>query len=205
MNLIDILALVLIMITLALVPGASTVLVVARSATSGFANGAAATAGIVVGDFVFLTAAVLGMAALAEMMGNLFMLVRILAGVCLIWMGIDLLRSAPPENRVITETSVSNLGSSFLAGLLITLGDIKAILFYASLLPVFLDMNSLRAYDVALVYLVTLFAVGGVKLGYAYAAKTLFSHTGRSAMGRVARGAAGSLMAGAGTFLIVKT
>jgi threonine/homoserine/homoserine lactone efflux protein len=204
MNLIDILALVLLMITLALVPGASTVLVVARSATNGFANGAAATAGIVLGDFVFLTVAVLGMAALAEMMGSLFMLVRILAGACLIWMGINLLRSAPPENRVITETSVSNLGSSFLAGLLITLGDIKAILFYASLLPVFLDMNSLRAYDVASVYLVTLATVGGIKLGYAYAAKTLFLH-GRSAMGRVARGAAGSLLAGAGTFLIIKT
>jgi len=205
MNLIDIITLVLIMITLAVVPGASTILVVARSAASGFANGAAATAGIVLGDFIFLTAAVLGMAALSGMMGSLFMLVRILAGACLIWMGINLLRSTPQENPVITETSVSHPGSSFLAGLLITLGDIKAILFYASLLPVFLDMNSLRAYDVALVYLVTLFAVGGVKLGYAYAAKTLFSYTGRSAMGRIARISAGSLMAGTGTCLIVKT
>ena len=205
MNLIDVLALFLIMVTLAMIPSASVALVVGRSAIAGFAGGAAVVAGIVLGDFVFLTGAILGMAALAEMMGGLFMAVRILGGGYLIWMGIRLLRSRPENGMRINSATASSLVAGFMAGLLITLGDIKAILFYASLLPVFIDMNSLRAYDIAMIYLVTLVTVSGVKLIYAYAAQTLVMHSGGTAMGRLAQRAAGGLMMGTGIYIVVKT
>jgi threonine/homoserine/homoserine lactone efflux protein len=61
--------------------------------------------------------------------------------------------------------------SSFVAGLLITLGDQKAVLFYLGFLPAFLDLSVFTTSDIVLVVAVTVVAVGGVKLAYAYAAE----------------------------------
>lgn len=68
----SLLALFLVMIALAVVPSTSVALVVTRSATRGFQSGAAAAAGIVVGDLIFLGLAMLGMAALAHSLGSIF-------------------------------------------------------------------------------------------------------------------------------------
>ncbi|WP_218140385.1 LysE family translocator, partial [Ectothiorhodospira marina] len=89
MSLLEILALFGAMAVLALVPSTSVALVVARSSSAGFSNGCAVTAGIVVGDLAFVFLAVLGMAALAEVVGSFFLILRYLAGAYLIWFGIS--------------------------------------------------------------------------------------------------------------------
>ena len=61
----------------------------------------------------------------------------------------------------------SSLFSSFLTGLVITLGDQKATLFYLEFLPVFLDISKISYWDTIAVILVAAVAVGGVKLIYA--------------------------------------
>lgn len=93
MSLIDIVVLFAVLAALALVPSASVALVVVRSSTAGFLNGCAVAAGIVIGDLIFVLLAVIGMAALAEVMGSLFMILRYVAGAYLIWFGINLLRA----------------------------------------------------------------------------------------------------------------
>ncbi len=87
MSLLEMLVLLVVMAILALVPNTSVALVVARSSTAGFLNGAAVAAGIVLGDLVFVFLAVLGMAALAEVMGGLFLILRYAAGGYLSWIG----------------------------------------------------------------------------------------------------------------------
>ena len=188
---------------LAAVPSASVALVVTRSASSGLPNGLTAAAGIVAGDLVFAILALLGMTALSETMGALFAAVQCLGGLYLLWFAYRLIR--PGQRSAKSSSSVgSTLAGDFCAGLLLTLGDAKAILFYASLFPAFIDFAALGGADIALVLIVTIIAVGGVKAAYAYAARHVSTRFANRSTLRTARPAAGCLLFAAGAYLLVK-
>ena len=204
MSLLEILALFGAMAVLALVPSTSVALVVARSSSAGFSNGCAVTAGIVVGDLAFVFLAVLGMAALAEVVGSFFLILRCLAGAYLIWLGISLIRSKASLQLEDSGRSASKLSASFLSGLLLTLGDLKAIFFYASLFPAFVDLSTIGIMDIAIIAGITIVTVGGVKLGYAYFSEVVASFVINHRAERAVKVAAGGLMVGAGTYLIAK-
>ena len=205
MNLFATLILFTIMIVLAAVPSCSVALVVTRAATLGIRDGAAVAAGIVVGDLTFAALAIFGMSALAETMGTFFAIVRYIGAAYLIWLGFSLIGSRKSTAVPTTNSGGSTMIASFASGLLLTLGDVKAILFYASLFPTFVDMAHLTVLDIVVIFVVTALTVGGVKLIYAFAAQSIISkfHTQRSH--RHARTLAGSLMIGTGTYIIVKT
>ena len=192
------------MAALALLPSASVALVITRSTTAGLHNGIAVGMGIVLGDLLFVCLAVLGMAAVAEALGGLFVYVRFLAATYLIWFGVALIKRTPMSLRNANNKVSGNLLVSFLSGLLLTLGDIKAIIFYASFLPAFVDLTSLDISDIAVIAGITVVAVGSVKLGYAVAAsrlaRVLISHKSQ----RRTEVAAWSLMIGTGAYLLVK-
>ena len=57
-----------------------------------------------------------------------------------------------------------------MTGLLVTLGDQKAVVFYLGFLPAFIELGTLSHPDIGAVLASAVLAVGGVKLGYAYAA-----------------------------------
>jgi threonine/homoserine/homoserine lactone efflux protein len=88
--------------------------------------------------------------------------------------------------------------------LFVTLGDIKAIVFYASLFPAFIDISALTLPDTALILFVTAMTVGGVKLAYAFAATKVMAISQMLGSGNKARLASSALMVGAGTYLIAK-
>ena len=190
--------------TLALVPSTSVALVVARSSTYGLPSGAAVAAGIIAGDLIFVLLAVLGMSTLAEMIGSFFVVLKYLAGAYLIWFGISLLKAKPSLQMELPGGAVSTLPASFFSGLFLTLGDIKAIFFYASLFPAFVDLATLSAGDMAAIVALTLIAVGGVKLGYAYCAARAASVATKLNAAPAIRVAAGGWMIGAGGYLMVK-
>ncbi|WP_417553389.1 LysE family translocator [Marinomonas fungiae] len=204
MSLVEIIALFFVMVMLSLVPSTSVALVVARSSISGFLNGSAVAAGIVVGDLIFVVLAILGMAALAEVMGSLFLILKYMAGGYLIWLGINFLKSRPTVQDEAAGPSASSLSASFLSGLLLTLGDVKAIFFYASLFPSFVDLAAITTTDIAIIVVLTIVAVGGVKLGYAYSAIRVASFAKGFKGERAVKVAAGGFMVGAGVFLIAK-
>ena len=191
------------MVVLALVPSISVLAVTTRSAASGFIHGVSTTAGIVVGDVFFIILAIFGLSVLADTLGSLFVLVNYLGGTYLIWLGITLWRSRPEavEEGGVTESS---LWSSFLAGLFITLGDQKAILFYLVFFPAFVDLSALSYLDAGLIILIAIIAVGGVKLAYAFMAdraRLLFKRS--DAIKRI-NIAAGTIMIAVGMFLLAK-
>lgn len=157
------------MTLLALVPSVSVLAVSARAASAGFRHGVYVTLGIVAGDTVFIVLAIFGLHLLAEAMGDSFVFIKYLGGAYLIWLGIRLWRSSAGETAAQTQTDTSAT-SSFMTGLLITLGDQKAILFYLGFFPAFMDLKTLTVLDALVVILIAAVAVGGVKLGYAYAA-----------------------------------
>lgn len=206
MNVIEIISLFGIMVVLAALPSASVVLVVARSATSGVSNGIAVAAGIVAGDLIFVLLAILSLSVVAETMGSLFMIIKYLGGCYLLWLGISLLTSQ--SKTTITANKFEqkcSLIASFLAGLFLTLGDIKAIIFYVSLLPMFIDLSILQTQDILTILFLTITSVGGVKVFYALSAIKVADYARELKFEHAARKTAGGFMLGAGTYLIVKT
>lgn len=154
---------------LALTPSMSVLAVTANAGGAGFVPGAFTALGIVTGDLVFIFFAIFGLALLAENFENFFSLLKYAGGLYLIWLGISLWRSKRKGMKSAPATGPS-LMSSFMAGLLITISDQKAILFYLGFFPAFLDLATLTPLDIGLVAALSTVAVGGVKLGYAYAA-----------------------------------
>jgi len=169
LDLVTIAALFGAMTLLALTPSMSVFAVTANAARGGFVPGAFTALGIVLGDLVFIFFAIFGLALLAENFGNLFFLLKYAGGLYLIWLGVSLWRSRRKEMKEVVTTA-SSLMNSFMTGLLITISDQKALLFYLGFFPAFLDLAALTALDIGLVALLSAVAVGGVKLGYAYTA-----------------------------------
>lgn len=199
----NVLALFGAMFVLALLPSPSVFAVVARSLSSGFSCGLAMAAGIVTGDFAFIIAAVLGLAAIAESMAYLFVAIQYAGGLYLVWLAIQLWRSDPVSTDI-ERSDNSSLLSSFISGLLITLGDYKAIVFYVGFFPAFVDVSSLSIWTIGLTLGIAAIAVGGVKAGYAYLADrarvVLKNPSVRSAMNY----AAAAVLLGTGLFVLAR-
>jgi len=191
------------MAVLAAVPSVSVFAVTARAAALGFAHGLYTTLGIVAGDIIFILVAVLGLAALAETMGGWFFLVRYAGGVYLVFIGIVLWRSKAADCPRDGSTTVERGVASFLAGLFITLGDQKAILFYLGFFPAFVDLASLSILDVGLVILTATITLVGVKLIYAWLAARAGLRLGPQA-GRWMNRLAGGVMIIVGVCLFFK-
>jgi len=160
------------MAILAAIPSTSVFIVSARAAAYGFLHGATTALGIVAGDIIFILIAIFGLALLAETLGDLFIIVKILGALYLSWLGIMLWRTKTVQttNNGLSDTSLT---SSFLSGLLLTLADQKAIFFYLGFFPAFINLATLSMTDASIIILITVLAVGGVKLFYAYIASRM--------------------------------
>ncbi len=164
-------ALFIIMALLAAVPGASVVAISARAAGTGFVHGAVIALGVVAGDLLYILLAILGLTLLVETLGPALSVMNYLGAALLIGLGICLwvttirLQTSRHADRQGGRTS---LLASFMTGLLITLADQKAILFYLGFLPAFIDLATLTPAQVILIMATSGTAVGGVKLVYAW-------------------------------------
>jgi threonine/homoserine/homoserine lactone efflux protein len=206
MNLIEIMTLFGIMVALAVIPSASVALVITRSATLGVTNGIAVSAGIVLGDLIFILLAIFGLSVVAETMGGMFIVIKYLGAVYLLWLGFSLFTSK--SNIAITldkKIDKRNLAASFLAGLFLTLGDIKAIIFYISLFPVFIDVSTLQITDILIIISIMVLGVGGVKVLYAFSAIKVASFAKKYKLENISKKVAAGLMVAAGSWLILKT
>ena len=157
------------MIVLAIVPSVSVLAVTARAAAFGFSHGLFTAIGIVFADILFILVAVYGLALVAEMMGDQFRLIQYIGAAYLIWLGVSLWRA---DARANASNSVhqSSWSSSFMTGLLITLGDQKAILFYLGFFPAFIDLSTMTPADTLVIVIIAIIGVGGAKLVYAFLA-----------------------------------
>ena len=203
LSLTTILALLGTLIVLAVIPSVSVLAVSARAAAFGFTHGMFTALGIVIADIIFILIAVYGLALVAELMGEQFRWIKYLGGIYLIWLGLALWR-AESKTRDSDAVKQSSLGSSFLTGFLIPLGDQKAILFYLGFFPAFIDLNQVTTADTLIIILIAITSVGGAKLVYAYLAdraSLLFKNTRAI---RWINCLAGSVMIAVGVVLLLK-
>ena len=169
MTLTTLLLLFIAMVVLAAVPGPGVLAVAARSMASGFSHGMVTTIGIVTGDFIFIIIAIYGLSAAAETLGSLFSLVSYCGGAYLIWLGCSVWKAKATAYQL-EERDEPSWYANYFSGLLITLSNPKAILFYVGFFPAFLDLSALSNFDVVKIMGVTALAIGGTMLVYAYIA-----------------------------------
>lgn len=204
MSFFEALTLFAVMLSLAALPSSSVALVVAKSVNCGRMSGAFAVAGIVTGDLLFVIMALTGMIVLAEQLGALFAVVKYVGGMYLIYLGMSLLRSRPLYSVNSGDQARSVPVSDFLSGLLLTLGDIKALFFYASLFPALIEMGGIGVTKVLLIIAITAFTVGGVKLIYVLFASSIADRVSGK-LASVSQKVGGALMIGCGSVLMAKT
>ena len=120
--------------------------------------------------------------------------------------GLSLIRSSGKAAGVTLPYEWGGSKFSFLAGAILTLGDIKAILFYAALFPSVVDVTSLTPLDIIAIAAVTVVTVAGVKSIYAVVARSIAGSAAfrASRVVRPAKIVGGSLMVGVGGYLILK-
>ena len=123
-----------ILIFLAL-PGPGTLALLTSTAQGGLRAGAAATAGVIVGDQVLLWLAVAGVAAVLAAHPTWFRLIQVAGAAYLVWVGVQLLLSRSGSALPVRIEP----GRYFRQALLITLLNPKAIVFYMAFFPLFID------------------------------------------------------------------
>ncbi len=174
------LAMFMSMVALATIPGPGTMVVIARSLSQGFSAGIVTSVGIVVGDYVFIVLAILGLAGLAQHYADIFQLIRYAGAFYLVYLGIAILRT--PDRPLSKPTaSLAGYSADFFTGLLTTLSNPKAILFYLSLFPAFLDLAAVDSVDIAIILAITTASVGGVMVFYAWLAVRSGGYLGSTA------------------------
>jgi threonine/homoserine/homoserine lactone efflux protein len=154
----------------------------------------AINAGVVTGDLLFFALAAAGMAAAARSFEDSIAVVKLLGVLYLVWQGVSLWRATP---RVATATGMgheSHFWRNYGAGLLLMFGHVQAMLFYAALMPGFVNLSMLAWSDLALLALMLLVVIGGVNTGYALRAAGARSFFANEAALRAILRVAGTLM-----------
>jgi threonine/homoserine/homoserine lactone efflux protein len=178
-------------------PGPGVFATVGRALAQGLRPTIVFIAGMMTGDLIFLTCAMMGLAVIATQFSEFFHIVRWIGGGYLIYLGI-MYWLAPPTAIEPMSVTRGSAAKSYLSGLLLQFGNPKVILFYLGLLPTFVDLRVLGIADLALLAAIFVAILGSTLFVYALASakvRTLFRS--EHAVRRLNRGA-GTVLIGTG-------
>lgn len=190
------------MIILAVSPGPGVLASVSTAVSKGFKASLLFILGLVFGDIFFFILALVGMSAISKVMGQLFYIIKMVGGIYLIYIGWDIIKHRKDE--IIFNKDKSSKYKTFISALLVTLGNPKAILFYASIVPTIIDINRINLYEVlAIIFIIS--AVSFIVIGtYCYIAilsKTLLFKRKYQQKVNLTSGA---IMISAGSYIMLK-
>lgn len=137
------------------IPGPTILLVVTRALNFGSSVRRATVAGVVLGDLVAMSAAMVGLGALLLASSQLFLALRIVGGAYLVWLGVSLIRSRGSQWRL-GEGGGSGVGLGdgglgdgsvadgvprrvFAEAFAVTATNPKSIAFFVAFVPQFID------------------------------------------------------------------
>ncbi|UTH75620.1 LysE family translocator [Chromobacterium sp. IIBBL 290-4] len=150
----------------AAIPGPGMTALVARSVSGGAVTGFIMLSGLILGDLIYLSIAVFGLAVVAHTYTSIFTLINWAASLYLCLLAWQFWRHKPQAVNIEQKATKRQLASAWFSGLTITLGNPKTIAFYLAILPlvISLDNVSLQIWGMMLVPLtfLVLLAVGAV-------------------------------------------
>jgi threonine/homoserine/homoserine lactone efflux protein len=157
-------------------PGPTIITLVARVLAGGRANNIAFAVGLVIGDIVWLAAAVFGVAALATYAHEVMTVLRYLGAAYLALMAYKMW-TAPAETGPIVASPRNAGWRGALGGLGVAMSNPKTMMFYLALVPNLIDVTTLPLVgfvELAAVITVILGAILAVYIAAAERARRLF-------------------------------
>ena len=192
-------------IIFAVTPGPGVFAILGRALMNGAQSCITLCIGMAISDIVYLILACMGLATIAASYEELFTIIRF-AGAAYLFFLAWKMWNAPVEIELSSvEKNKNDAVLGFIQGFLISASNPKVILFYIAFLPSFIDLTSLSSNDIVLVSLLTFIGLMIGLMAIAYSASTarrqLKSTTAMKRLNRLA----GSIMAGAGAYLISRS
>lgn len=138
-----------------LVPGPGTIAILNATAKNGLGAGFGAVLGTLLGDFIYMVAAVMGLAAVMQANPILFEALQWFGAAYLVWMGIQLLRTRFSNEADAAEPQRSGW-VYFRQACAVSLTNPKVILFFVAFFPLFLRADASGRTLVAMMAHVTL-------------------------------------------------
>lgn len=123
---------------LVITPGPNMMYLVSRSLTQGRLAGLVSLGGIVTGFLVYLVATSIGLSVLFSTVPMLFVVVKLAGAAYLVWLALSMVRGRGSLFRPSRDT-LHSVGRLYAMGLATCLLNPKIALFYAALLPQFVD------------------------------------------------------------------
>lgn len=143
-------------------PGPSTVALVARVLVSGRSDVVPFVVAMLIGELVWLTFAIAGLAAIAERFHAAFLALKYGGAVYLLYLAWKMWTAPIVIEEQALATDSSSVVRMFLTGMAVTLGNPKIMLFYIALLPTIIDLNGITLFawaELAAVMLIVLLTV----------------------------------------------
>lgn len=200
MTLASLLAFAAALFVVAATPGPGVAAIVARALGVGFRGTMPMMAGLILGDVVWLACAAFGLAVLAASFGTAFMVVKYCGAAYLLYVAVKLWRAPTSSDGVAAEVRPMSAARGFLAGLAVTIGNPKAMVFYLALLPAIVDLGQVDAVGFAELALAAALVLIVVMGGYAALASRarawLVSPRGRRLLNRISGATMGAAAAG---------
>ncbi|OEE66102.1 threonine transporter RhtB [Enterovibrio norvegicus FF-33] len=198
-------ALFLALLLSVIIPGPSVMAVVSRSLSFGMKQGFMVVLGVLVADYIFICLALSGLSAVATAMGEFSVFLKYAGATYLIWLAYKSWTSPTSDSDLTAQKASKAKGtSSFAMGLVTTLSNPKAILFYMGFFPAFIDVQTLSGAGILAVLILSTIAVGGVLSGYAILGdKATRIFNGKKAKARINK-VSGGILAACGVALAIK-
>jgi threonine/homoserine/homoserine lactone efflux protein len=184
-------------------PGPSIAALVARVLAGGYRSVLPFLAAMWVGEAIWLTLAVCGLSYIAQSFYLLFAAIKY-AGVTYLLYLAWTMWSAPTEARGGSVPRGASAGKMFLAGMAVTLGNPKIMMFYLALLPTLIDLTRVSLLGWAKLTLTMVVVLIAIDLAWVtLAAQARHFFTSPRAM-RIANRTSATVMAGAATAIATR-
>ncbi len=142
----SILAFAAVSFALIAVPGPSVLFVVGRAVAFGRRAALATVVGNAVGMYLQVLLVALGLGALVERSITVFTVVKLVGSAYLIWLGVQAIRRRRHASAALNAVGTRPSGRSFaLEGLVVGLANPKAIVFFAAILPQYVERGGAPA------------------------------------------------------------
>lgn len=130
-------------LVLLVIPGPTIVLVLSYAVSQGRRVAVAVAAGVALGDFLAMTASLLGLGALVLASATLFTMLKWIGAVYLAWMGVKLFRAAQdPKPLAPADAPILPARQVFGHAALVTALNPKSIAFFVAFVPQFIRTDA---------------------------------------------------------------
>lgn len=151
------------------VPGPSIAALVSRVLTNGWRNVLPFIAAMWIGEVIWLSMAMAGLTALAQIFQLGFSILKWISVIYLCWLAYKMW-TKPVSNEVGSLPQKTSSWSMFGAGMALTLGNPKIMVFYLALLPSFIDLSLAGTHEWVILASITLITLAAIDLTWTFLA-----------------------------------